>query len=216
MPCTDVGDNVSKTLQRAVPDPTAAPPPSTRFADPSDLVREAIDGNRDAWDSLVTRYTPLVLQITRRYRLSASDANDVCQVVWLQVLQYLDRLREPRALPGWIATTARNESVRLITSERRTLLVDPLTGSQLESAECGSEIDDGLLAAERRDALRNGLAELKPQQREFLLLVCADPPISYDEISGRLGIPVGSIGPTRARCLAKLRATSSVAALMQP
>jgi RNA polymerase sigma factor (sigma-70 family) len=211
-----VGDNVSKTRQRSVPDPTPAPKPSTGFADPSELVAAAIDGNRDAWDCLVTRYTPLALQITRRYRLNASDANDVCQVVWLQVLRYLDTLREPRALPGWIATTARNESVRLVTSNHRTLPVDPLTGSHLEPAGGGPEIDDGLLAAERRDALRSGLAELTPQQREFLLLVCADPPISYEEISSRLGIPVGSIGPTRARCLAKLRATPSVAALMHP
>jgi DNA-directed RNA polymerase specialized sigma24 family protein len=62
--------------------------------------------------------------------------------------------------------------------------------------------------------LRNGLAELEPRHRDLLLLVCSEPPISYDEISRRLGIPVGSIGPTRARCLAKLRATPSVAALI--
>jgi RNA polymerase sigma factor (sigma-70 family) len=210
------GEIVSKILQAPVPGPTTTPASTSRYADPTDLVLAAIDGNRDAWDSLVTRYTPLVAQITRRFRLSASDSEDVVQVVWLRVLQYLDQIREPRALPGWIATTARNESLRVVTKDNRTELVDPLTSTRLDSAEGGPDVDEALLAGERRDALRRGLAELEPKHRELLLLVCAEPAVSYGEISRRLGIPIGSIGPTRARCLAKLRATSSVAALFRP
>jgi RNA polymerase sigma factor (sigma-70 family) len=191
-----------------------APVASTsRFADPSDLVMAANEGDRLAWDALVARYTPLVVQITRRYRLSSSDSDDVCQLVWLRVLQYLDRIREPRALPAWIATTAKNESLRVATTDQRTQPVDPLADSRLDCADGGAGLDEVLLAGERRDALRRGLAELDPRHRELLLMVCAEPPVSYAEISTRLGIPVGSIGPTRARCLAKLRATASVAAL---
>jgi RNA polymerase sigma factor (sigma-70 family) len=193
-----------------------APAASTsRFADPSDLVTAANDGDRLAWDALVARYTPLVIQVTRRYRLTPSDSDDVCQVVWMRVLQHLNRIREPRALPGWIATTAKNESLRVVTTDQRTQPVDPITCSRLDAADDGAELDEQLLAGERRDALRSGLAELEPKDRELLLMICADPPVSYAAISTRLGIPVGSIGPTRARCLAKLRATASVAALVR-
>jgi len=204
---------VSQALELSAPG-TSAPSASRRsFADPTDLVSAAIDGDRLAWDALVTRYTPLVLQITRRYRLRGNDSDDVCQVVWLRALLNLDKIREPRALPGWIATTARHESLRVVMADRRTDLVDPLGSSPLDSDAGGGELDERLLAAERRDALRRGLAELEPAQRELLLLVCAEPPIPYDQISRRLGIPIGSIGPRRARCLAKLRLTPSVAAL---
>jgi RNA polymerase sigma factor (sigma-70 family) len=195
---------VSQNLAAPVPGPVALVASTSRFADPSDLVMAANDGDR---------YTPLVVQITRRYRLSSSDSDDVCQLVWLRVLQYLDRIREPRALPAWIATTAKNESLRVATTDQRTQPVDPLADSRLDCADGGAGLDEALLAGERRDALRRGLAELDPRHRELLLMVCAEPPVSYAEISTRLGIPVGSIGPTRARCLAKLRATASVAAL---
>jgi RNA polymerase sigma factor (sigma-70 family) len=204
---------VLETPQAAVPG-AAARAATGRFADPTDLVLAAVNGDQQAWDALIGRYSALVAQIIRRYRLSASDSDDVYQVVWLRLLQSLGRIREPRALPGWIATTARNESLRVVTADRKTEPVDPLASSALDSACAASELDEGLLSAERRDALRNGLAELEPRHRDLLLLVCSEPPISYDEISRRLGIPVGSIGPTRARCLAKLRATPSVAALI--
>ena len=207
---------MSQTLAATVPDTTAPAASTSRFTDPSDLVMAANDGDRLAWNTLVARYTPLVVQVTRRYRLSPSDSDDVCQVVWMRVLQYLDKIREPRALPGWIATTAKNESLRVVTTDRRTHPVDPLSGSHLDAADGGAELDEELLASERRDALRSGLAELEPRQRELLLMVCAEPPVSYAEISRRLGIPVGSIGPTRARCLAKLRATAAVTALLRP
>ena len=205
---------MSQNLAAPAPGPLTPAASSSRFADPSDLVMAANDGDRLAWDALVARYTPLVVQITHRYRLSSSDSDDVCQVVWLRVLQYLNRIREPRALPGWIATTAKNESLRVVTTDQRTQPLDSITGSRLDCADGGAELDEALLAGERRDALRRGLAELEPRHRELLLMVCAEPPVSYAEISTRLGIPIGSIGPTRARCLAKLRATASVAALV--
>src|SRR6476660_8119953 len=101
------GEIMSQTRDTVLPRKTARAASDSRFADPTELVRAAIDGDRRAWDALVVRYSPLVVQITRRYRLRPSDSDDVFQVVWLRLLQQLGKLREPRALPGWIASTAR-------------------------------------------------------------------------------------------------------------
>jgi RNA polymerase sigma factor (sigma-70 family) len=181
--------------------------------DVSVLVRAATDGNREAWHALVERYLPLVWSVTRAYRLAPKDAEDVSQTVWLRVVEHLDEIREPRALPKWIMTTAKHESLRLIRSAQRELPVDPLTDSSLETSD-HLEIDSELLRSERHQALRDALADLSPQHRELLLLLVADPPISYREISRLLDIPIGSIGPTRARCLERLRATPSMRAFL--
>src|SRR4051794_20283985 len=181
--------------------------------DVSVLVRAAAHGDRDAWDALVGRYLPLVWSVTRAYRLIQKDAEDVSQTVWLRLVEHLDEIREPRALPKWIMTTARHESLRLARAGQRERPVDPFTEPTLETAE-HAEIDAELLRSETHQALRDGLAELAPQHRELLLLLVADPPISYREISRLLDIPIGSIGPTRARCLERLRATSSLRAFL--
>src|SRR3954464_15518455 len=78
------------------------------------LVEAARAGDAAAWDALVERYLPLVTAVIRRLRLSASDADDVNQTVWLRLVEHLDGLREPRALPGWLATTARHEGLRML------------------------------------------------------------------------------------------------------
>jgi RNA polymerase sigma factor (sigma-70 family) len=174
------------------------------------LVEAARGGEPGAWSRLVEQFTPLVRATTRTFRLGEHDAEDVGQVVWLRLLEHIHRLREPRALPGWIATTARHESLRLARARGRTLLVDPLDDGAHEFAGGDPEIDADLLQAEEVEAVREGLAELPTTQRDLLLLIAADPPLSYREISTRLGMPVGSIGPTRARTLARLKATSAV------
>src|SRR3954449_11052577 len=89
------------------------------------LVEAARAGDAAAWDALVERYLPLVTAVIRRLRLSASDADDVNQTVWLRLVEHLDGLREPRALPGWLATTARNEGLRIIRRRGRDVPVDP-------------------------------------------------------------------------------------------
>lgn len=176
----------------------------------TDLVEAAARGDQDGWDEIVQRYLPLVFSVTRRYRLSNKDAEDVSQTVWLRLVEHLDTIREPRALPMWIATTTRNEALRLVTAHRRTAPVDPLGPSALDGEASSAELDEELLRAERQQAMRDGLAELEPRHRELLLLLVADPPLSYEAIGARLGMPVGSIGPTRARCLARLRDTSAM------
>src|SRR4051794_18819190 len=167
------------------------------------LVEAARDGDAAAWDALVERFLPLVTAVIRRLRLSPADADDVNQTVWLRLVEHLDGLREPRALPGWLATTARNEGLRVIRSRGRDLPVDP-GGSTFDTPE-HSDPGEALVQDLRSHALREAVLELPEKRRVLLLLLLADPPLSYDEISARLGIPKGSIGPTRARALEQLR-----------
>lgn len=175
-----------------------------------ELVDAARHGDGWAWDELVGRFLPLVRTVARGYRLDDSDVDDVAQIVWLRLFEHLVRIREPRALPKWIITTTRHESGRLGRKRTMTTSMDSMSEAAGDlPSEC-PEVDTGLLRAEQARALRAGLDELPATQRDLLLLLVAEPPVSYREISRRLGIPVGSIGPTRARGLARLGATSAV------
>jgi RNA polymerase sigma factor (sigma-70 family) len=176
------------------------------------LVPAAREGNQGAWDAIVDRFLPLVGAIIRRHRLSEADGDDVSQTVWLRLVEHLGALREPDALPGWIRTTTRNECLRVIAARGRVRPVDPQDGAGLDVVATDVAGDD-LLAAERGQALREALAELPAARRELLLLLIADPPVAYEVISERLGIPIGSIGPTRARALEQLRRTRALRGL---
>ncbi len=186
----------------------------TETVDVGDLLHAAAAGDQQAWDGLVDRYMSLVISVIRRYRLSDNDAEDVSQTVWLRLVEYIDRIREPRALPGWIVTTTKNEALRVLRTTSRVDPTDPTTGGQLDVEVNSLELDDSLLRTERQQAILAGLAELEPHQRRLLELLVADPPLSYQDISRLTGMPIGSIGPTRARCLARLRTTASVRALL--
>ncbi|MGB7981336.1 MAG: sigma-70 family RNA polymerase sigma factor [Candidatus Nanopelagicales bacterium] len=176
------------------------------------LVDGARSGDSRAWDTLVDRYLPLVSALIARHRLRGADAEDVNQTVWLSLVEHLDALREPEALPGWIATTTRNECLRWLRMHQRTTPVDPQAPSPFDAIGVDHEVDDDLLRAERHHALREALVELPEPRRELLTLLLADPPMPYGEISERLGIPVGSIGPTRARALETLRRSPALSA----
>jgi RNA polymerase sigma factor (sigma-70 family) len=168
------------------------------------LVQAAVGGDRRAWECLVDRYAPLVWSVIRAYRLSAKDAEDAGQMVWLALVEHLDRIREPRALPGWLATTTRRECLAVLRSNRRAVPMDTCEeGSTMFTVE--PDFSEGCWRAERSAALLRALAELPEHQRDLLVLLLSDPPPSYDEISARLGIPKGSIGPTRGRALDRLR-----------
>jgi RNA polymerase sigma factor (sigma-70 family) len=178
----------------------------------STLVPAAREGDQDAWNSIVDRFLPLVNALVRGYRLSEADGDDVSQTVWLRLVEHLGALREPDALPGWIRTTTRNECLRLLTARGRVRPVDPQDHGGLDAVE-GDVADDELLAVERHRLLREAMAELPAARRELLLLLLADPPVGYEQISERLGIPIGSIGPTRARALEQLRRTRALRGL---
>jgi RNA polymerase sigma factor (sigma-70 family) len=165
------------------------------------LVMRARDGDQQAWDAIVERYAPLVWSICRRYQLDDADAGDAGQTVWLHLVDQLDKIRDPAALPGWLATTTRREC-----------------GSQVLDAEDIPDeqavlADDQLLRAERHAALREAVAALPPPCQDLIALLIEDPPLPHAQISARFGIPVGSIGPTRSRRLAKLRRHPAIATL---
>jgi len=177
------------------------------------LVGAAVDHDDNAWNELVRRFAGLVACTVRRYRLSAADAQDVSQFVWLRLVEHLAALREPAALPGWISTTTRHECERHLRINGRSVATDP---TALEPADRTDDrqVDESLLAEERRRALLEGLAELSTHQRDLLFMLSADPPYAYAEISTALNIPIGSIGPTRSRILARLRETAPVKAYL--
>ena len=179
------------------------------------LVTRARAGDKQAWDALVERYAPLIWSICRRHRLDAADAADVSQNVWLHLVDHLGNIRDPAALPGWLATTTRRECGRVLRAARGPLAArygldaDTLPDAQAVTAE------QELLAAERHAALREALGDLPVDCQRLIVLLTADPPLPYAEISARLGIPVGSIGPTRRRCLDKLRRHPAIADQMK-
>jgi RNA polymerase sigma factor (sigma-70 family) len=179
-----------------------------------DLVTRARNGDRSAWDALVDRYSPLIWSICRRLQLDRTDAEDVYQAVWLRLVEQLDNLREPAALPGWLATTTQRECYRV--GRARGRLAAGEQGPDIENVpdEQTPRAEDELLRAERYAALREAFLDLSPSYQQLLTLLVADPPIPYAEISARLGIAVGSIGPFRGRCLDRLRRHPAIAALI--
>jgi RNA polymerase sigma factor (sigma-70 family) len=193
-------------------------PPSPANSDAdcsvSDLVARARSGDRQAWDALVERYAPLIWSICRKHRLGRADADDVGQSVWLRLLDQLDRVREPAALPGWLSTTTRRECLRVLSAAQGPhATIYALDVESLPDQRAGTA-DQELLAAERHAALRAAFTQLPPNGQQLLTLLTADPPTPYADISAQLGIPVGSIGPTRSRYLDKIRRHPAIAALI--
>ena len=178
------------------------------------LVTRARDGDRQAWDQLADRYAPLVWSICRRHRLEAADAHDAAQTVWLNLVDHLDTLRDPAALPGWLATTTQRECGRILRAARRPGNAAYAPAAQTIPDEHARAAEQDLLAAEWHAALREAFGQLPPGCQQLLTLLTADPPVSYAEISAQLGIPAGSIGPTRRRCLDKLRRHPAITALI--
>jgi RNA polymerase sigma factor (sigma-70 family) len=175
------------------------------------LVHRARDGDRAAWDGIVERYAPLVWATCRRHGLTGADLDDVAACVWLRLVERLATIREPAALPGWIATTARRECLQLLQSRTRQVPVDDPERivDELEPAA-----DAWLLKQERQIALRAAYADLPDHCKELFALLFRDPPASYAQIHARTGKPAGAIGPTRQRCLGRLRQHPALAALL--
>jgi RNA polymerase sigma factor (sigma-70 family) len=186
--------------------------PTPDYSVVADLVAGARNGDRQAWDALVERYAPLIWSICRRYGISGPAAEDVVQHVWLHLVESLNDLRDPAALPGWISTTTRRECCRI----RR------VQGPVADDTQVLENLPDGhaktveheLLMAERHATLREAFARLPVPFQRLLALLVADTPVPYAEISARLGIPVGSIGPTRSRSLDRLRRDPAIVRLI--
>jgi RNA polymerase sigma factor (sigma-70 family) len=177
-----------------------------------DLVTRAGIGERAAWDALVERYSPLIWSICRRCQLDRADAEDVGQAVWLRLVEHVGSLRDPAALPGWLVTTTQRECYR-VRRARCRLADGQVSDAENLPDEQATVADDELLRAERQAALREAIMELPANCQQLLTLLTTEPPTSYAEISVKLGIPVGSIGPSRSRCLDRLRRHPAIAAL---
>ena len=168
----------------------------------TDLVWAAADGNASAWDELVREFGGLVRSIARMHRLTDADAADAAQATWLLLFQHLDRIKDPARLGGWLATTARRECLRVLRGAQRYVTLE-------DELECGDSVqppaDSAVMTAERDMALRRSFDRLRDTDQQLLMLLVADEQPGYAEISVRLEMPVGSIGPTRARALDRLR-----------
>jgi RNA polymerase sigma factor (sigma-70 family) len=170
---------------------------------PGALVRAAAAGDQAAWDALVERFAPLLWSIARGHGLGSADAADVSQTTWLRLVEHLDRIREPDRLAGWLAVTARNECLRILRRSGRDV---PSLEETIDLSDPRlPPVEAGVLVEERDQLLWRAFEGLSPRCQLLLRLVMADPPLSYQEVGELLGIPIGSIGPTRGRCLAQLR-----------
>lgn len=188
---------------------------SPRAEPPTDaeLVESCRRGDARAWQQLVTRFERLIFTVPRRAGLSPDDAADVFQVVFTRLHERLDALTQPEKVQAWLVTTARRETLRLLHERRRTVPLEPPgadgdeRGSDIEPAD-GDPLPEALLEElQQRHLARTALERLSEPCRTLLgLLYGGDEPPSYAELAARLGMPTGSIGPTRARCLGKLRA----------
>ena len=171
------------------------------------LVRQAASGDQAAYDALVGRFGALVWHIARAHRLNNEDAADVSQTVWLRFVEQLDRLREPSRAGAWLATTARRECLAVIRRAGRVVPVDLVSLDHQGVSQLPPVVAvdaEQLEARDRVAAVRSAFADLSDQCQALLRLLSADPPVAYDHISAALAMPVGSIGPTRQRCLRRL------------
>jgi RNA polymerase sigma factor (sigma-70 family) len=180
----------------------------------TELVTSARNGDKQAWDALVERYAPLIWSVCRRHRLDGADADDVGQSVWLQLVAHLGKIRDPAALPGWLATTTRRECLRVLRVARGPHAAGyPLDAATIPDDQA-QMVEQLLLAAERDAAFREAFLHLPPCCQRLIAQLIQDPPVPYAEISTTLDIPVSSIGPIRGRCLDRLRRYPAIAALI--
>ena len=176
----------------------------------TNLVRRAAEGDSDAWNQLVERFAGMVWAVARSYRLNASDAADVSQTTWLRLVQHLDRIEQPERVGAWLAITARHEALRVARQASRQLPIGDHIIIDLV-AEDGVSNDDALLANERARELWALVMRLPARCQLILRLLTADPPLSYRDLGEALDMPIGSIGPTRQRCLERLRGLAETA-----
>jgi len=197
------------TRMRARADGGGPPPGGSQDTSAGDLVRAAAAGDARAWRALVDRFGGLVWSIARSNGVDRLDAADVVQTVWLRLVDNLDRLREPDRVGGWLASTARHESIRVSRQRQRSV---PTADPAVLDHGAGTDDDPsgGILRRERDAALWQLVGGLPDRCQDLLELLMADPPVTYAQVATGLGIPVGSIGPTRQRCLRTLRTRAVV------
>ena len=191
---------------------TAAPRMSCVEENLPQLVSAAQQGDEKAWNTLVEQFAGLVWHVIRGFRLPNAVGEDVYQTAWLRLAENLDRIRKPESLGGWLAQTARNECLRAIKIGGRENLRDDI---EIDLVDENDPVESGVENEVRDKLLWQAFDSLSEPCRRLLRLLIADPPVAYEQVSEMLGMSIGSIGPTRARCLAKLRSTRGVQLLEQ-
>ncbi len=181
---------------------------SVREPTVSELVGAAVAGDAAAWNAIVDRFAGLVWAIARRHRLSAADAADVSQTTWLRLVEHLERIEKPERIGAWLATTARHESLRVLRLANRQIPASNEEFLELFRADEPGP-DAALIAADRNRELAELVDTLPPRCQELIHVLTADSPPNYVEIGAQLGMPTGSIGPTRARCLERIRRSAA-------
>ncbi|TCO35369.1 RNA polymerase sigma factor (sigma-70 family) [Kribbella steppae] len=169
----------------------------------ANLVIQAASGDQGAWSRLVDHYARLVWAVTRSFRLGDSDAADVSQMVWLRLLEHIHRV-DPERVGAWLVVTTRRECLRVLAFRKRVLLTYESSAFEAVPGD-QPELDADMLADERAVDVRRALESLPDRWQQLMGMLMADPPTPYAEISATIGIPIGSIGPIRGRCLDKLR-----------
>ncbi len=166
-----------------------------------DQIRANGPERASAWNELLERYTPKMFGVARSFAVDKATAEDLVQTAWLRFLERSDQLREASAVGPWLCMIVRNEARRLVTRQRTIPVAD---GWERRPADLGSPVA-GLVADEQASAIRSAFTRLGEDCRHLLRLMLVDPPLSYDEIAITLDRPRGSLGPTRRRCLDRLR-----------
>jgi len=192
--------------------PTMNGPGPSASDDDASLVARCLRGEAAAWTVLVQRYQRLVFAIVRRTGLDEHTAADVFQTVFSRLVQHLPRIGDPSRLQAWIVTTAKREAILQAQRGQRVVSMTRSAdgdddANEWDLADDTPTAEDALDELQQLHRVRLALDRLEPRQRDLMLLLFNDDDrkVSYDDIAAQLGIPVGSIGPTRARCLEKLR-----------
>jgi RNA polymerase sigma factor (sigma-70 family) len=172
--------------------------------DVSALLARAAAGEQEAWDALVDGFANLLWAVARSHRLDDADCADAVQTAWLRLLENLTRITDPERLGAWLSTTVRRECLRLLRRSGREYVSDAESFADIPEPRA-AELDAGLLLEERDAALWNLFEGVPDRCRRLLRVLMADPAPSYQEVSAALEMPIGSIGPTRQRCLERLR-----------
>lgn len=178
-------------------------PDATGCCDVNSVLDDVRAGKREALDHLIAEYNPVLWQVARAQGLDRETATDVVQTTWLTFLQRMDEIRVAQALIGWLVTVTKREAWRANSAGRRLAPID-LEDFERRPADDPLPEDD-VVRAERRRLLWSKVGELSPRCQELLRVVAFVERPDYAVVSHALGMPVGSIGPTRGRCLAKLR-----------
>jgi RNA polymerase sigma factor (sigma-70 family) len=168
-----------------------------------DLVASAAEGDRGAWERLVDEFAGLVWAVIRSCGLFGAEAADVSQTVWLRFVEHVDRLREAERTGAWLATTARHECFRVLRRSGRQVPTGDVP--ELAAPDDADHVVNVLTAAEARGAVLAAMEHIPARCQQLLRLMAAEPPLTYDEIAEVLGVRRGWIGPTRGRCIDRLR-----------